>query len=91
MPLFHFNSVFSNDVWFNRKMVNTVQFFIIKIRISIIFKHLQSKLTSEICPKVGGLGRKTDQNHLKVTTLPPFFFQKTTVFVEKRKTLVDFM
>ena len=38
----YFNSVFSIIGWFNRKMVNAVWFFIIKIRISIIFMHLWS-------------------------------------------------
>ena len=36
--------------------------------------------------------RKTEQNRLKMSTLPPFFFfQETTVFFEKRKTLNDFL
>ena len=35
--------------------------------------HLQSKLTSEICQKVGSLDEKTEQKRLKVVTLPPFF------------------
>ena len=52
--------------------------------------NLPSKLTSEICLKEGCLNGKTEQNCLKVPTLPAFF-QKPTVFVEKRKTLVDFM
>ena len=53
--------------------------------------HLQSKLTSEICSKIGGLDGKTEKNRLKVLNLPTFFFfQKTTVFIEKRKTLMDF-
>ena len=33
----HFNSVFSNIGWFSRKTNNTVQFFIIKIIISLFF------------------------------------------------------
>ena len=51
--------------------------------------HLLSKLTSEIGPKIGGLGRKTEQNCLKVPTLPPSFFckkkKKNTVYVENEK------
>ena len=46
---------------------------------------LRSKLSSEICPKIGGLVEKTEQNRLKMPALPPFSFVKTTVFVEKRK------
>ena len=61
----YFSSVFSNNEWFNRKTKDTVRFFTIKIRISIIFMHLRSKLTSEIGPKIGGLDRKTKQNRLK--------------------------
>ena len=49
----HFNSVFSNLGWFDRKTANRVRFSIIKIKISIIFMHLRSKLTSEICAKIG--------------------------------------
>ena len=45
---------------FNRKMVNIIQYSIMKIKISLIFKHLRSKYTSEICPKIGGLDGKTD-------------------------------
>ena len=52
--------------------------------------HLRSKLTSEMCPKTGGLDRETEQNRLKVSTLP-HFLQKTTVFIEKRKTVIDFL
>ena len=89
MPLFHqfypkidsnahFNSVFSNIGWFNRKAVNTVRFSI--IRISITFMHLRSKLTSEICQKVGSLGEKTEQNSLKVSTLQPFSPQNHCIY-----------
>ena len=52
--------------------------------------HLLAKLTSEICPKIGGLGGKTEQNRLKVTILSSLI-RKTPIFVEKRKTLVDFI
>ena len=75
---------------FNIKRKNTVRFSIIKIRLCIIFIHLRSKLTSEICPKAGSLRGKTGQNCLKVPTLLPFN-QKPTAFIEKRKTLVDFL
>ena len=71
-------------------MANTFRFTIVKVRISIVFMHLRSNLTSKIRPKIGDLDEKTEQNRLKETTLPPFF-QKITVFVEKRKTLVDFI
>ena len=70
-----------------------VRFLNIKIRISIIFMQLRSKLTAEICPKIGGLDGKTKQNRKKISTLPPFFLKKekkNTAFVEKRKTLDDF-
>ena len=79
-----------NIEWFNRKTVNAVRFPIIKIRISTIFTQLRSKLTLEICHKLGGLDGKTEQKRLKVPILPPFF-QKTTAFIEKRKTLIDFL
>ena len=52
--------------------------------------HLRSKLTSEKCTKTGGFDGKTEQKRLKMPILSPFF-EKTTVFVEKQKTLVDFM
>ena len=101
VPLFHhffpkidsracFDSVFSNIVWFNRKTKNTVRFSIIKIRISVIFKHLHLKQTSEICQKIGSLDEKTEQNRLKVTTLS-LYFQKNFAFIEKQKTLIDFL
>ena len=51
--------------------------------------HLLSKLTSEICSKVGNLDRKTEQNRLKLPTLPSLL--QTTVFIEKGKTLNDFL
>ena len=88
----HDNFVFSNTGWFNRKTENTVRFSIVKIRLSIIFMHLRSKLTSEICQKIGGLNGKTEQNRPEVPALPPFFFKKKpTVFIEKRKALIDFL
>ena len=52
--------------------------------------HIRSKLTSEICPKTVGLFGKAEQNRLKKPTLSPFLKKKTTVFVEERKTLVNF-
>ena len=52
--------------------------------------HLRSKLTSELCQKMGGLDRKTEQNRLKVLTLPTFS-QTVSVFIEKRKTPFDFL
>ena len=84
MPLFHhfypkidanahFNAVFLNIGQFNRKKINTVRVFIIKIRISMSFTLLRSKLAPEICSKIGGLDEKTEQNRLKVPTLPHFF------------------
>ena len=45
---------------------------------------------SEIGLKIGGLDGKTEENPLKVPTLASFF-QKTTVLIEKRKTLIDFL
>ena len=85
----HFNSVFWNIGWFNRKTANTVRFFVFKLRISIILMYLRSNLTSEICPKKRGLNGKTEQNRLNVT-LPPFF-QITIAFMGKQKTLFDFI
>ena len=71
-----------------KKTVNTVRFSIIKIRISVVFMHLQSKLSSEKCPKMGD--GKIEENRVKMPALPPFF-QNTTVFIEKQKTLIDFL
>ena len=51
----HFKSVFANIERFNRKTVNTVKFSIAKLRIPLICMHLQSKLTSEMCQKIGSL------------------------------------
>ena len=85
MPFFHhfypkidvnayFNCVFSNIGWFNRKTANAVRFPIIKIRISITFMHLRSKLTSEMCVKIGGLDGKRKRRRLKVSLCNLFFF-----------------
>ena len=52
--------------------------------------HLRSKLTSGICQKIGILDVKTEHNRLKVPTFAPFF-QKTTAFIEKGKTLIDLL
>ena len=86
---YYFDSVFSNIGRYNRKMINAVRFFVIKIRISVIFTSLWSKLTSKTGQKVGRLDWKTEQNCLKVPSLTPFL-QKSAIFLEKRKTLVDF-
>ena len=51
--------------------------------------HLRSKRTSEMCQNIGSLNGKTEQNHLKMPTLPPFI-QKITAFIGKLKTLIDF-
>ena len=55
--------------------------------------HLRSKLTSEMRQKVASLVEKTEQNSLKVPTLPSFFFffQKTAAFIAKLKTLIDLL
>ena len=56
--------------------------------------HLRSKLTLEICQKVGSLDEKTEQICLKMHTLPSFFFfffQKIIAFIEKQETLIDFL
>ena len=92
----HFNTVFPNIGWFNRKIKNTVRFSIIKIRISNIFMQLRSKLTSEIRQKIGGLDGKQSKtvSQYLLSHPPPFFFfflkKKPTVFIEKGKTLIDF-
>ena len=70
---------------FNRKAKNNVRFFFIKIRISVIFMHLRSKMTSEICLKAGCLHGKAEQNCLKVENLPPFF-QKPLVYWKTKNT-----
>ena len=46
-----------------------MRFSILKIRISIIFMHLLSKLISEMWQKIGGLDGKTEQNCFKVPIL----------------------
>ena len=43
---------------------------------------LRSKLTSEMCQKIGSLEGKAKQNRLKAPTLLPFS-QKTAEFIEK--------
>ena len=56
--------------------------------------HWRSKRTSGICQKIGSLDGKTEQNRLKVPTLPSFFSKKkkkkNTGFIEKRKKIIDF-
>ena len=71
-------------------MINDIRFSIIEIRISVNFMHLSQKLTLEMCQKVWSLDGKGKQNRLKAPTLPTFS-QKTVVFIEKRKTLIDFL
>ena len=68
----HFDSVFSNTVQCNRKMLNTVRFSIMKLRISTNFINFRSKLASKICEKAWSLGGKTNQNHHKMDNLSPF-------------------
>ena len=46
--------------------------------------------TAQICSKIEGLDGKTEQNRLEMFTLRPFF-QKPTVFIEKRKPLIEFL
>ena len=58
-------------------------FSILKLRISIYLMSFRSKLTSDVCQKVGSLDEKTKQNRLKAPTLQTFS-QKTAVFIEKR-------
>ena len=100
-PLFHnyyrkidsstnFDPVSSHIGRFNRKMKKSLRFSIIKTRISIIFMHLQSKPTLKICQKIICLGKKTEQNGLKVPTLLPFLHE-TTTFIEKQETLIYFL
>ena len=63
---------------------NTVRFSIIKI--SIIFMHLWSKLTSEICQKKKVWAEKQSKTvsnyHLK---LPPVFFKKPLYLLKNKK------
>ena len=42
--------------------------------------HLQSKLTSEMCQNIGSLDGKTEQNHLKMPTLPPFIQKNHCIY-----------
>ena len=63
----------------------------IKIRICIIFMHLRSKLISEMCQKKRGLDRKTEKPSQSAHFAIFFFFQKITVFIEKRNTLTGFL
>ena len=62
-----------------------------KIRISIIYLHLRSKLSLEMCPKIGGLNVKLEKNCLKVQLCQLFFFQKNVVFIEKYKTQLSIL
>ena len=64
-------------------MIDAVQFSNIKIAKFIDFMPLPSKLTSELCQKLGSLDEKTKQNRLNSPTLPSFS-QKTAVFIAKR-------
>ena len=68
----------------NFKMLNKHK-IIVKLRISIIFMLLRSKLTSELCQEVVSLDEKTEQNRLKVATLPPFFFKKLLYLLKNDK------
>ena len=68
----------------NFKMLNKHK-IIVKLRISIIFMLLRSKLTSELCQEVVSLDEKTEQNRLKVATLPPFFFKKLLYLLKNKK------
>ena len=56
-------------------------------KISIIFMHLLSKLTSEIYQKLGSFDEKTKQNRLKVPILPSFFlfFKKPLHLLKNKK------
>ena len=83
----HFDSVFWNIGWFNRKTVNVVWFPITRIRILINFMHSRSKQTSEICQKVQRLDGKTNQNRLKALTLPFFFLKKPLYLLKNDKRL----
>ena len=66
-------TIFSNTWKFNSKIINSVQFLIIKIRIPKNFMHLWSKQTSEICQKVYSEFKwKIKQICLKTATLPSF-------------------
>ena len=79
----HFNSVFSNIRWFNRKTKNSVRFSFKKTRIFITFTDLGSKLSLEICQKIGGFDGKTEQNRLEVPTLT--FFSKKPLYLLKNE------
>ena len=51
--------------------------------------HLRSKLTSELCQKVGSSDGKTKQNHLETPTLPPLS-QKPLYLLKKDERLYIF-
>ena len=72
--------------------MNAIRFSIIKVRISIIFMYLRSKLTSKMWQKIECLDKKKERkNSLNVPTLSLFLKKKNTAFFEKRKTLIDFL
>ena len=85
MPLFNlfypkidsnarFDSIFWNtEKQIKRKTKNVLRIFIIKVRISISFMYLRSKLTSEIGRKVGSLDGKTKKKPSQGAHFATFF------------------
>ena len=60
------------------------------MQISTNFMHLQSKLTSEMCSKIGGLDEKKGAKPSQSAHFATFFWKKPIVFIEKWKILIDF-
>ena len=53
---------------------------------------LRSKQTSEISQEIGGLDNgKNNAKPSQNAQFHTFFFQKITIFLEKRKTLINFL
>ena len=75
---------FQKTTAFVEKWKTLIDFYIIKIRISITFMHLRSKLTSEMYQTIGSLDEKSAQNRLKVTTFPLYFYLFIYLFFQKK-------
>ena len=64
-----------------------------KINTLANFIRLRSKLSSELCQRVGSINRKMAQNRLETCNFSFFFsfLSKTIIFKEKRETLFYFL
>ena len=87
-----FDCVFPNIWWFNRKSANAVWFSNFKNKNSYNFYAITIKTDFRNRSEIREFRQKRAQNHFKMSILPPFFLnQKSTAFIDKQKTLVDFL